>query len=126
MPPKKAQQLGALIKKEREAKGLSIRGLAAAVGIDPSAVLHFERGSVGSPDPKKLLRIARTLEIPVEDLYALAGYTAPEGLPEFVPYLRAKYDVELPDRAAKEVEEYVAQLKERYGGKKGGHRGKRH
>ncbi len=114
MPPtKRAQQLGRLIKKNRQAKGLSLRAAAEKMGYHHSYLARIEIGDYQSPAPKQLKAIARVLDIPVEDLYALAGYQVPDRLPDFAPYLRAKFD--LPDDAVDRLEEYFNMLTERYG-----------
>ena len=119
----KAKQLGRFIRRHREAKGLSNNALAREVDVDNATILRMERGDFQSPSPQILQRIGRALDVAVEDLYALAGYTMPEGLPELAPYLRAKYD--LPDKAVKELDSYFKTLQDRYGGKKGGRDAKR-
>ena len=55
---------------------------------------------------------ARTLDIPAEDLLALAGYDVPDRLPNFTPYLRAKY--ELPPEAIADLERYFDLLRNYY------------
>jgi hypothetical protein len=65
------------------------------------------------PGTKHLQVIARTLGVPFEDLYGLAGYEAPERLPSFTPYLRAKY--ELPPEAVTDLEKYFELLRNYYG-----------
>lgn|SRR5262249_8854617 len=109
-------QLGDHVRSLREAKGLSIRGLAATAGVDFSWLSRLERGLIASPDPRSLYRLARVLDIEVADLYQAAGYG--EGLPGFGPYLRAKYD--LPDDAVKQLEAHFELINERYQHEKGG------
>jgi hypothetical protein len=53
------------------------------------------------------------LRVPVADLYGLAGYEIPEGLPTLQPYLRAKYD--LPPEAVADLERYFELLRNYYG-----------
>ena len=114
MPPTTNPEIGDAIRKAREAKGLSQRQLGKLSGVDYSAISRIENGERAAPDATSLMRIARALDVDVENFYALAGYLVPEGLPELAPYLRAKYD--LPDEAAEELERYFARLKKRYGG----------
>lgn len=111
-------RLGALLRHEREQAGFSLRELAERSGVHYSAIAKIEQGQVGSPEPMKLRAIARALGIDVQDLYALAGYTVPDRLPGFAPYLRSKYE-QLPDAAIDELENYFEQLKERYGFEEG-------
>lgn len=112
MPPIKNPKLGKLIREAREDMGLTLRALGELSGLDFSTVAKMERGEFRAPDPVKLQKLARTLELDVEDIYALAGYTMPEGLPEFVPYLRAKY--RLPEQAVAQMEAYFARISRRY------------
>lgn len=90
-----------------------MRQLADAASVDAATIHRLEHGQFKKPSPKMLLGLARVLQVPIEDLYVLAGYTAPEGLPELAPYLRAKYD--LPEGAADELEAYLSMLKNKYG-----------
>jgi transcriptional regulator with XRE-family HTH domain len=114
MPPsKRAKALGRLIKKNRLAKGLTLRAAADQMSYDHSYIGRLEAGDYESPSPKLLKAVARVLAIPIEDLYALAGYQVEDRLPELGPYLRAKYD--LPDEAVERLDEYFQMLKERYG-----------
>jgi len=111
MPPDRATKIGEFIRQNREQKGLSINGAARAAHFDPSTWLRVERGEF-MLSPPKLQEVARALGVAVEDLYALAGYTMPEGLPDFGPYLRAKYD--LPDKALEQLQEYFDLLRNKY------------
>ncbi|MGH2554568.1 MAG: helix-turn-helix domain-containing protein [Actinomycetota bacterium] len=114
MPPITNPELGKAIREAREAKGISQRQLGKLSGVDYSSISRMERGEFASPDPVKLQKLARLLEVDVEEFYALAGYLMPEGLPELVPYMRAKYD--MPGEAAEQLERYFARLQRRYGG----------
>lgn len=114
MPPSnRAKQLGRLIKQHRQAKGLTLRAAADQMGYDHSYLSRLERGDFDAPRPQQLKAIARVLAIPIEDLYALAGYSVPDRLPGLAPYLRAKYD--LPEEMVERLDEYFQMLKERYG-----------
>src|SRR6266508_1436478 len=112
MTPTDNTELGDFIRKTRQKKGLSLRSLADASGLDWSYIGRLEKGEIAGPDPAKLQKLARALELEVEDFYALAGYFMPEGLPELAPYLRAKYD--LPEVAAEDINRYLARIKRRY------------
>jgi transcriptional regulator with XRE-family HTH domain len=113
MPPITNPKLGKAIREAREAKHISQRMLGKLSGVGYSGISRLERGEFAAPDPVKLQKLARVLEVDVEDFYSLAGYLMPQGLPELVPYMRAKYD--LPDEAAADLERYFARLKKRYG-----------
>lgn len=89
MPPRD-RQLGDYVKRQREAAERSMAQLAGDAGIPRSQVMRIERGDI-RPGPETLGKLARALKVDVEDLYALAGYAAPEQLPGFEPYLRARH-----------------------------------
>jgi transcriptional regulator with XRE-family HTH domain len=67
-------ELGKELRKARDAKGASLEAVAAPAGIS-SAYLHkLERGTVLSPSPRVLARLARTLDVPYLHLMERAGY----------------------------------------------------
>jgi hypothetical protein len=65
-----------------------------------------------------LWRVARVLDIETADLFLEAGYGDAHGLPGFVPYLRAKYD--LPTQAVEQLEAHFELINEKYQQGKGG------
>jgi transcriptional regulator with XRE-family HTH domain len=102
--PSNLKALGRLIARERARQGLSLETLGNAAGGTRTTIMRLERGEFGRPDPEKLQRIARALELDVEDLFALAGYIPSDGLPSFGPYLEAKFGDELSASDRKELE----------------------
>lgn len=117
MSPAVPTELGQYIQKRREAKGLSIRALGRIAHVDAAILSRLERGErmVSSPEP--LARIAHALDIDEQDLYALAGYRIPDGLPDFAPYLRAKYD--LPPAAIDQLQRYFKEVDDQYNEERG-------
>jgi transcriptional regulator with XRE-family HTH domain len=105
-------RLGTFVKLQREARGLSGQALARAVGVDKGYLHRLEAGEVESPDPRKLVRLARALEVDVSDLYLAAGYPLGAELPSMPLYLRAKCD--LPESAIAQIEEYIDMVSERH------------
>jgi transcriptional regulator with XRE-family HTH domain len=99
------QQLGGLLKRERERAGLTARQLADAAGLVASTVSRLENGFIATPRPDHLQRLAGALEIDVEELYAAVGYLTEGALPELRPYLRTKYG--LTDEQASQIEGYM-------------------
>lgn len=99
--------LGTFIRQRREALGLSIGELAERIGVAKSLVLYWERGDK-LPKPANLQKLATALGVSFEDLFALAGYATPEGLPGLPVYLRQK--VGLSEDEAARVERYVARI----------------
>jgi transcriptional regulator with XRE-family HTH domain len=113
MDEEHAVRLGAYLRSQREARGLSTRSLATDVGVDMAQIVRLEQGTVASPKAEVLSRIADTLDLPVADVLTMAGYPVIEDLPSFTPYLRAKYD--LPDSAVSEMERFFARLAKKHG-----------
>lgn len=62
--PGDAAQLGARIRSVRTARGVSLRGLAADLGISPSALSQIERGRM-RPSVTRLLQIMSALNAPL-------------------------------------------------------------
>jgi transcriptional regulator with XRE-family HTH domain len=89
MPPKHPQ-FAAFLKEHREKQGLTQPELAEKVGVTKSNVYYWESGQ-GLPVPTVLEPLARTLRVSYEDLFVLAGYTHPEGLPSGEVYLRTMF-----------------------------------
>lgn len=112
MSPKDQQKLGDELRRLRAAARLTVRQLAERSGLTPATVSRLEMGHIDTPRPDHLQRLARALDADIEDLYALAGYFMPEGLPEFEPYLRTKYG--LPDQAVAALDEYFQALRDRW------------
>ncbi|MBK6968523.1 MAG: helix-turn-helix domain-containing protein [Candidatus Microthrix sp.] len=92
--------------------GLSLRQLAPLVQLHHSFLARLEAGDYQTAKPAVLQRLSRVLELDERDLFALAGLDAPEGLPAFTPYLRAKYD--MSDEAAQALHEYFSFVSEKY------------
>lgn len=106
--------LGETLRRARDRHSLSIRDVADRTGIGRSTLLDLEQGKVASPNPTSLARLAAPLELELSDLYALAGYTPPSGLPAFSPYLRSKYG-DLPAAAQAELARSFEHIAEKYG-----------
>jgi transcriptional regulator with XRE-family HTH domain len=63
------EALGARIRERRQEAGLTVRGLAAAVGVSPSLISQIERGRA-TPSVATLWSIATELRQPVADLFS--------------------------------------------------------
>lgn len=105
--------LGEFIVQHRTKLGMSQSALASEVGVPRSTMLRLETGAIERPDPEKLQRLARALDIDAEDLFELAGYTPDGALPSFGPYLRRKFD--LPIEARDRMEKYLTRIRKEYG-----------
>jgi transcriptional regulator with XRE-family HTH domain len=72
LPPVKDTQLGARLRELRESSGMSLRALAKALGITPSAVSQIELGSK-QPSVNRLIAIVNALGVPLSDVFDAAG-----------------------------------------------------
>ena len=108
-------QIGHLLRELREAEGMSVRGLAAAAGVDASWLSKVENGTYVSPDPRKLNDLAKVLDVEPMDLFESAHYA--DGLPPYARYMRSKYD--LPPEALDQLSAHFELLADKYGIEKG-------
>jgi len=121
MSPKNPASLARVISRHRKAAGMSQSALAKAISVPASTIMRLERGDVEAPDPDKIERIAAALSIEPEELFV--AYPAPERLPAFAPYLRAKYGMSA--EAVAEAEQFFADLSKKDVKQKGRSRAKR-
>jgi transcriptional regulator with XRE-family HTH domain len=103
-----AQRLAEYMRDARIERGLSLRELGRAAGVDFTWIGHLEKGDYEVPDPRHLAALAYTLGLNISDIFIEAGYPAQPALPSVRPYLRAKFD--LPDEAAAEVERHIKDI----------------
>ncbi|MEO7119138.1 MAG: helix-turn-helix transcriptional regulator [Candidatus Limnocylindrales bacterium] len=68
-------EFGAIVRRHREARGLDIDALCAAIGGTPGAgfLISLEAGSIG-PSSSLVLKIANALELPDEMMLNAAGF----------------------------------------------------
>lgn len=104
----RASTLAEYLRAARVQAGISQRQLASRVGIHNSYLARLESGENDSPAAELLQKIADVLEIGSTDLLAFVGVKPPEGLPEFAPYLRAKYRMD--DAAIRKLTVYMRRL----------------
>lgn len=114
-----AHRFGEYIKGLRQERKLSIRKLASKSGIDSGGLTRLEHGKRRAPRPDKLKALATALEIPLADMFAMAGYTVPYDLPSMAPYLRARYG-HLPEETLSAVNGYLERLIDEHGLDPGG------
>lgn len=114
MHPDQAVRFGAYIRQARQERGLSSRALARAVGVNDATIVRIEQGAIEAPRPNVLSAIARALELPLSDVFAMADYVTPKDLPTFAPYLRAKYG-ELPPAAVDQLQQSFERIAKQYG-----------
>jgi transcriptional regulator with XRE-family HTH domain len=104
--------LGEFVRARRTAKHLSLADAARRSSLDYKYWSKLELGELQQPNPRYLATIAKTIDVPIEDLFGLVGYDLPERLPAFSPYLRTKYD--LPPEAVTDLERYFDLLRAYY------------
>ncbi|HVX18377.1 MAG TPA: helix-turn-helix transcriptional regulator [Acidimicrobiales bacterium] len=90
------KQLGRQIREAREATGMTLRAAAERLGIDSGYYSRIETGQ--NPVGKHARKIAKLYGLNADELEAQATTK----LPNYRPYLRAKFD--LPDEAIAELE----------------------
>lgn len=100
--------LGNLLREAREGRGLSIRQLAEASGVDKALISRLEAGMRKAPEHSTLNRLATALAIDAEDLYEAAGYFADRTLPSLPVYFRSKFA--LSDEQIAEVQRAVEEI----------------
>lgn len=86
--------LGKFIRYKRKQKGLSLAQAERRSGVDFTYWSRLELDLVKSPNPRHLAAVAHALDVPIQELYGMAGYYLPEKLPSLAPYLRAKYGLD--------------------------------
>lgn len=68
MDERSGVSLGRRLRAERGRQGLSMRELTAKSGVPPTAISEIERGVRKRPRVTTLAKLAKALDIPVEDL----------------------------------------------------------
>ncbi|MCZ3387369.1 MAG: helix-turn-helix domain-containing protein, partial [Actinomycetia bacterium] len=99
-----------ILRRKREALGLSATQVARRANLDPGTVTRIELGQINEPTPASLKAIAGVLDIPVSDLFVVADWIPQAELPSLLPYLRSKY-ADLPQQAIDELEALIARLR---------------
>lgn len=108
MSTAKAKSLGEAVRRAREEAGLSVRALAASVGISASNITRLEAGEHQAPSAGLLQRIADVLEIDSAELLDFIGVKP--SLPEPRTYFRRAYGMN--DKQAREAVRLIEQLRE--------------
>jgi transcriptional regulator with XRE-family HTH domain len=84
------QLFGGIVRRARKAKGLTLDVLEAKTRITKGYMSGIENGKINPPSPARLLRIAKNLDLPEQELLLLAyAVKAPKpvrGLPAFVEF----------------------------------------
>jgi transcriptional regulator with XRE-family HTH domain len=104
--------LGEYLKSSRESTSMTKTELANRIAVSVSLVSRLESGEYLQPSPYTLQRIATVFNAKIEDLYAMVGYTPASALPDYEPYLHAKYN--LSDEAVHELVAYFEFIQQKY------------
>jgi transcriptional regulator with XRE-family HTH domain len=103
------------IRQRRTELGLSLTALEDRTGFHNSRLSRWERG-IEMPDrADRLHALAHGLEVPVAELFSLAGIDIPADLPSHRLYLRSKYGAALPPEALGAIADYADQIASHYG-----------
>jgi transcriptional regulator with XRE-family HTH domain len=92
--PPAAAELGARIRAERERAGVSVRGLAARLGVSPSLVSQLERG-LAQPSVATLWGIVTELGLSLDALFAVPDGGEAAERPVLVQRAGARQAIEL-------------------------------
>ena len=114
MNQEQAKRLGDYLRQRRESRGLSQSAVARASGLTQPTVVRIEDGQFLNPKPDKLKAFAEVLDIPLTDLWSLAGYGFDTDLPSPMPFLRTKYR-DLPDAQLDALTKDVAHILKQHG-----------
>lgn len=88
--------------------------VADRVPMAKSLYGDWELGSVASPDPTRLVKLAALLDIDARRLLKAAGHKLDGALPSMQPYLRTKYK-HLPKEARAEIADAFECISAKYG-----------
>jgi transcriptional regulator with XRE-family HTH domain len=114
MDQRHASRLGTYLRKQRESLGLSTHDIGQRTKINQATIVRIEQGSILSPDPAKLMRIADALKLDSADVLMRAGYPVPSERLAPTVYLRARYR-DLPDADFEALQRDVMHVLERHG-----------
>lgn len=115
---------GKLIADKRKALGITLRGMAAELGIAPAYLSDIEKGRRYPPDMDKLMQIASILKLTEDEkhtMFDLAGEGKNTISPDLPEYIMSSEKVRVALRKAREVatdedwEEFVKKLTDKGG-----------
>jgi transcriptional regulator with XRE-family HTH domain len=98
------KQLGRVVREARNRCGLGTPRLAERVSVHQTTLVRLERGEIARPDPALLMELSQQLDLPLAELYELAGIP----LPSLRPYLRAEYG--LSEGAIDQIQDQIIRI----------------
>ena len=110
--PAKPTALGAFVRQERLAAGISQRQLADKANVSVSNISRLESGFHPTPSLELLKRVAEVLDLDIAELLRYRGIPMLTGRAGLKVYLRRQY--RLPDRGVAEAQAAVEQIAARY------------
>jgi transcriptional regulator with XRE-family HTH domain len=108
MEHEQANQFGGYLKHLREERRFSIRELARKAELDSGALTRLESNKT-APAPRTLKALSAALDVPLADLFAMAGFTTPHDLPTMNTYFHARYG-HLPEDVLASMNDYCERI----------------
>ena len=115
-------KFGEFIAERRKSRGLTLRGLAAELGIAPAYMSDIEKGNRYPPDKDKLYELARILCLSEEETNTMFDLAAGEkentvspDLPEYImgnEHVRVALRMARDNNASSEVWQKVSEMRE--------------
>ncbi|WPC43850.1 helix-turn-helix domain-containing protein [Clostridium sp. JS66] len=115
---------GKFIADKRKSLGITLRGMAAELGIAPSYLSDIEKGRRYPPDMDKLMLIVKILKLTEDEkhkMFDLAGEGKNTISPDLIEYIMSFAKVRLAIRKARELatdedwDEFVKKLNDKEG-----------
>lgn len=107
-------KLADLLKREREALGLSQEMLARELKLNRAYLSRLERGEYANPSAIALSRIARRFGISMDTLCAMLDETSAAEPPHLASYMRVTHP-HWPESVIRELEDYYHFVKQKHG-----------
>jgi transcriptional regulator with XRE-family HTH domain len=112
MTEQQAARLGELVRKAREAKGLSLRTLEAETGVARTWLVYLEAGRSLEPSSDRLARVAEALGLDPARIDRVSGSYLARSLPTVRTYFRSKGKATPAE--LDELEQVIADVQAKY------------
>ena len=107
-----AIRIGSLIKKYRKKEKLSGIELSKEIGVSSAYISQIETGRITLPSQKIMIKLARHLNIPMQKVMEITGYSFEESIIEEETAKQKEIKAERARKKAIEKREYTKKLKE--------------